>query len=113
MAKSHVHVSLHLCLTWVCCCKRDAVLSVERGFILREETKVDDEQTLTGECVQHSDSHHEVVWIVVWSCVTGSYSVTDSAPIARSQLHQFQKHLSDVPEVGDKEKLVAHSKHGK
>lgn len=60
-----------------------------------------------------ADSHHEVVWIVVWSCITGSYSVTDSTPIARSQLHYFQKHLSDVPEVGDKEKLVSRFKHVK
>lgn len=53
MAKFHFHLSLHLCLTWVCCCKRNAILSVECGFVLRKETKVDDEQTLAGECVQH------------------------------------------------------------
>lgn len=29
-------------LTWVCCCKGNAILGVERGFVLREGTKVDD-----------------------------------------------------------------------
>lgn len=57
--KFHFHFSL-LCLTWVCCCKRNAVLSVERGFILREETKFDDKQTLAGELRRHG-------WLSPWS----------------------------------------------
>lgn len=36
-------------LTWVCCCKRDAVLGVERGLVLRGERKPDEKRTPAAE----------------------------------------------------------------
>ena len=44
------------------------------------------------------DTYHEIVGVIVWCGVASSWSSTDSAPVTGSQLHKFQKHLSDVPE---------------
>lgn len=35
--------------TWVCCCKRDAILGVERGLVLRGRRKRDEKQTPAAE----------------------------------------------------------------
>lgn len=52
MAKFHFHFSFHLCLTWISCCERNTILSVEGGFILGEEAKVKVDK-LAGERVRH------------------------------------------------------------
>lgn len=46
-------VLLPFALTWVCCCKGDAILGVERGLVLGEEGKLDEKGTPAAERVQH------------------------------------------------------------